>query len=58
MCAVTDAMQGQVMARFTINAGQVVRLFPVRSEPLLGALVALDDVRAPLDELRLYYIYH
>ena len=42
---VTDAMQGQVMARFAISSGQAVKLFPSRTEPLLGALVVLNEVR-------------
>lgn len=33
------------MGRFSINSGQIVDLFPARGEPLLGALVALDEVR-------------
>jgi hypothetical protein len=39
----TDAMQGQVMARFAISSGQAVKLFPSRTEPLLGALVVLNE---------------
>lgn len=41
-------MKGQIMGRFSINSGQIVELFPAKSEPLLGALVALDEVRFAL----------
>lgn len=35
------------MGRFSINSGQIIELFPAKNEPLLGALVALDEVRYP-----------
>jgi len=44
MLLVTDAMQGQIMAHFSIGAGAITELFPSRTEPLLGALVALEEV--------------
>jgi hypothetical protein len=51
-------MQGQIMARFAINSGQIIRLFPSRTEPLLGALVALDEVRSSVFYTSLsFFIY-
>lgn len=45
---VVDAMQGQIMSRFTVNSGQVVQIFTCAKEPLLGALVALEEVRSKI----------
>lgn len=47
MQIVTDAMQGQIMAHFSVSAGTITELFPSRTEPLLGALVALEEVCFP-----------
>lgn len=54
---VVDAMQGQIMYRFAVNSGQIVNLFPCAKEPLLGALVVLDEVCPPQNQLKRASLY-